>query len=124
MDYEYTADERATYACLDKDGIPFLCGRDEWEQWLDREGERSQIQFDRIDGWEIETRFQGISVALDGPPLFWEVSFYNPVFHARCISLWHQRSRARVSRERCKADHVWKTSMGSGRRRVVERVAP
>ena len=79
MDYEYTADERATYACLDKDGIPFLCGRDEWEQWLEREGERSQIQFDRIDGWEIETRFQGISVALDGPPLFWEVSFYNPV---------------------------------------------
>ena len=35
---------------------------------------------DRIDDWHIDTRFQGVSVALDGPPLFWEVRFLNPEF--------------------------------------------
>jgi hypothetical protein len=37
---------------------------------------RRRVRYDRIDDWEIETRFHGSSTALDGPPLFWKVSFY------------------------------------------------
>jgi hypothetical protein len=80
MDNEFTADERATYAYLNKGGVPVLCGWSEWRQWWEREGDRCQIKHDRIDDWHIDTRFQGVSVALDGPPLFWEVRFLNPGF--------------------------------------------
>jgi hypothetical protein len=72
---EINPDERATHAYLNKDGIPILCSWHEWKEWWKREGDRCQIKYDRIDDWEIETRFQGCSVALDGPPLFWEVNF-------------------------------------------------
>jgi hypothetical protein len=85
MNNDFTADERSAHAYLNRDGVPVLCSRSEWLQWWEREGDRCQIKYDRIDDWEIETRFQGVSVALDGvgldgPPLFWEVSFYNPGF--------------------------------------------
>ena len=48
----------------------------EWKEWWKREADRCQLRYDRIDDWEIETRFQGCSTAPDGPPLFWRVSFY------------------------------------------------
>ena len=48
------------------------------ERMVKREGGRCQVKYDRIDSWEIETVFQGRSAALDGPPLFWQVRFFNP----------------------------------------------
>ena len=68
-------DERMTFAYLDKDEVPVLCSWFEWKEWWKREADRCQLRYDRIDDWEIETRFQGCSTALDGPPLFWKVSF-------------------------------------------------
>ena len=67
-----------TFAYLNKDGVPVLCSWYEWKEWWKREGDRCQVKYDRIDDWEIETRFQGRSAALDGPPLFWEVRFFSP----------------------------------------------
>jgi hypothetical protein len=69
-------DERMTFAYLDKDEVPVLCSWFEWKEWWKREADRCQLRYDRIDDWEIETRFQGCSNAPDGPPLFWRVSFY------------------------------------------------
>jgi hypothetical protein len=71
-------DEKMTFAYLNKDEVPVLCGWDEWKEWWKSEGNRCQVKYDRIDDWEIETRFQGRSAALDGPPLFWEVRFFSP----------------------------------------------
>jgi hypothetical protein len=71
-------DEKMTFAYLNNDEIPVLCGWYEWKEWWKREGDRCQFKYDRIDDWEIETRFQGRSAALDGPPLFWEVRFFSP----------------------------------------------
>ena len=65
-------DERMTFAYLDKDEVPVLCSWFEWKEWWKREADRCQLRYDRIDDWEIETRFQGCSTALDGPPLFLE----------------------------------------------------
>ena len=72
----FDPDERMTFAYLDKDEVPVLCSWFEWNEWWKREGYRCQVRYDRIDDWEIETRFQGSSTALDGPPLFWKVNFY------------------------------------------------
>jgi hypothetical protein len=71
-------DEKMTFAYLNKDGVPVLCSWYEWKEWWKREGDRCQVKYDRVDDWEIETRFQGRSAALDGPPLFWEVRFFSP----------------------------------------------
>jgi hypothetical protein len=68
-------DERMTFAYLDNEEVPVLCSWFEWKEWWKREADRCQLRYDRIDDWEIETRFQGCSTALDGPPLFWKVSF-------------------------------------------------
>src|ERR1700751_1728300 len=67
-------DERMTFAYLDKDEVPVLCSWFEWKERGKREADRCQLRYDRIDDWEIDTRFQGCSTALDGPPLFWKVS--------------------------------------------------
>ena len=64
------------FAYLNKDEVPVLCSWYEWKEWWKREGDRCQVKYDRIDDWEIETRFQGRSAALDGPPLFWDVRFF------------------------------------------------
>ena len=66
-------DEKMTFAYLNKDEVPVLYNWYEWKEWWTREGDRC-----RIDDWEIETRFQGRSAALDGPPLFWNVRFLSP----------------------------------------------
>jgi hypothetical protein len=71
-------DERMTFAYLNKDGVPVLCSWFEWKEWWKREADRCQVKYDRIGDWEIETRFHGCSAALDGPPLFWKVSFFSP----------------------------------------------
>jgi hypothetical protein len=71
-------DEKMSFAYLNKDGVAVLCGWFEWKEWWKREADRCQVRYDRIDDWEIETRFHGCSIALDGPPLFWRVSFFNP----------------------------------------------
>jgi hypothetical protein len=71
-------DEKMTFAYLNKDEVPVLCGWYEWKEWWKREGDRCQVKYDRIEDWEIETRFEGRSAALDGPPLFWEVRFFSP----------------------------------------------
>ena len=71
-------DEKMTFAYLNKDEVPVLCSWYEWKEWWKREGDRCQVKHDRIGDWEIETRFQGRSAALDGPPLFWEVRFFSP----------------------------------------------
>src|SRR4029077_7195539 len=71
-------DERMTFAYLNKDEVPVLCSWYEWKEWWKREGDRCQVKYDRIDDWEIETRFQGRSAALDVPPLFWDVRFLSP----------------------------------------------
>ena len=70
-------DEKMTFAYLNKDEVPVLCSWYEWKEWWKREGDRCQVKYDRIDDWEIETRFQGRSAALDGPPLFWDVRFFS-----------------------------------------------
>jgi hypothetical protein len=67
-----------TFAYLNKDEVPVLCSWYEWKEWWKREGDRCQVKYDRIDNWEIETRFQGRSAALDGPSLFWDVAFLVP----------------------------------------------
>src|SRR5580693_2938383 len=67
-----------TFAYLNKDEVPVLCSWYEWKEWWKREGDRCQVKYDRIDDWEIETRFQGRSAALDGPPLFWDVRLFSP----------------------------------------------
>jgi hypothetical protein len=77
----YNPDERMTFAYLNKDEVPVLCSWFEWKEWWKREGDRCQVRYDRIDDWEIITRFQGCSAALDGPPLFWEVSFSHESRH-------------------------------------------
>ena len=71
-------DEKMIFAYLNKDEVPVLCSWYEWKEWWKREGDRCQVKYDRIDDWEIETRFQGRSAALDGPPLFWDVRFFSP----------------------------------------------
>ena len=68
-------DEKMTFAYLNKDGVPVLCGWYEWKEWWKREADRCQVKYDQIDDWEIETGFQGRSAALDstallGGPLF------------------------------------------------------
>jgi hypothetical protein len=67
--------ERMTFAYLDKEEVPVLCSWFEWKEWWKREADRCQLRYDRIDYWEIETRFQGCSTALDGPPLFGRSAF-------------------------------------------------
>jgi len=71
-------DEKMIFAYLNRDQVPVLCNWLEWKEWWKREGNRCQVKYDRIGDWEIETRFQGRSAALDGPPLFWEVRFFSP----------------------------------------------
>ena len=60
----FDPDERMTFAYLDKDEVPVLCSWFEWKEWWKREADRCQLRYDRIDDWEIETRFQGCSTAL------------------------------------------------------------
>ena len=55
-------DEKMTFAYLNKDEVPVLCGWDEWKEWWKREGDRCQVKYDRIDDWEIETRFKGLAL--------------------------------------------------------------
>lgn len=70
---EYT---EAVYAYLDEHDTPVECSRAEWWAWWEREGNRCQIEYDRVGGLEIEMRFQGCSFATDWRgPLFWEVTF-------------------------------------------------
>ena len=75
---EFNVDDSATYAYLNKDGVPVLCSWSEWRQWWNREWDRCQIKYEEIDDWSIETRFQGCIIAPDGPPLFWEVGCSMP----------------------------------------------
>jgi hypothetical protein len=78
MDNEFSADEKITFAYLNEDGKPVLRSSSEWRQWWKREGDRCQVKYDRIDNWEIETGFQAARVALDGLPLFRDVTFLVP----------------------------------------------
>jgi hypothetical protein len=83
MDDELSAEERATFAYLNNEDIVVFCSWSEWRRWYETEGDRCTVKFDRIDDWEIKTRFTGCSVVFDGPAHFWEVSFCNPKFSTK-----------------------------------------
>jgi hypothetical protein len=66
-----------TYAILAQDNDVIPCGNQRYLSWLVRQGgeRKSRIKFDRISSWEVETRFEGKSLELDGPHKWWSVRF-------------------------------------------------
>ena len=64
-----------TWAILDEEKNVVLCDWLRANKWRRKEGgeQRSLIKFNRIGSQEIETRFVGESMAVDGPHLFWQV---------------------------------------------------
>ena len=79
MTEENNIDDKGTFAYLRSDGLPQVCNWYQWKNWFESGGERlCRIKYDRVDDWEIETRFLGFSDELDGPLLFWEVKANHP----------------------------------------------
>ena len=69
-----------TWAILNENNEPVSCDWRQARKWRKTGGEqRSLIKFNRIGLQEIETRFVGESLALDGPHLFWRVSLRIPI---------------------------------------------
>jgi hypothetical protein len=64
-----------TFAYLGSDGVPRATDYQGWRRWFETGGERQmKIKRSRVNGWEIDTWFQGCSTSEDGPFFFWEVS--------------------------------------------------
>ena len=64
-----------TFAYLGSDGVPRATDYQGWRRWFEDGGEaQMKIKRSRVNGWEIDTWFQGCSTSEDGPFLFWEVS--------------------------------------------------
>src|SRR5271166_3239958 len=70
------------------------------ERSWSKDGQRSHIKCDRVDGWSIDTSFNRFSLAPDGPPLFWRVGCFTEIGPfmrgERCFAT--KRRRAGISR--------------------------
>jgi hypothetical protein len=69
-----------TYAILNEKNEVVPCGERRARNWWFRSGgwRRSKIRIDCIGNTVVETSFAISSRVLDGPHLFWRVSFYSP----------------------------------------------
>jgi hypothetical protein len=68
-----------TWAILNEKNEVVSCDWRQARKWRKTEGEqRSRIKFTRVGLQEIETRFVGESLSVDGPHLFWRVSLRIP----------------------------------------------
>jgi hypothetical protein len=123
-----------TFAVLNSDGMPEECDLEQWQRWFFEGGGRNQMRIKRdlVNHWEIETLFRGNSVAIEGPPPFWEVTahhFSRPPFlerfgtKAAALELHEKLMRGALAKEPIQGSLVLAASRGERICRAFARMA-